>query len=434
MAVSFARNAALLVIGPSLPGLALHAPRALGASVPTAVGGSCPPNSRPPFPQLVTAKRYPAGRTLATMSTAVVEGQEQVLERPWWPDDAQMAGSLSANSMPPSSAMRFILELASHLDPAAAADETQEETGAKLSASVAVVLRLVSSKGDPLSAALCRRISEAVTLQQRKQRSAPPIEAAPGISEESIREVLVGEPESHHGKGVAIELLYISRTVVGKDGSRDARRWSGQIAFPGGKRQGDETHLQTACRECREEVALDLQGPDFMLLGSLPARKAKSDMELNAFVFLHTGGGADLRPEASEVADAWWVPLPAVASRSRVQTLFRSISTAQDIPRLLRCCLQTLGVRGLLFPCLCLPPPTVSSSRSSSSRQPPLWGLTLGLTSDLLATGRIDCCGGHSPTNPLEVRSFEFGNARGEPMPWMRMLADTLASAYQGDK
>ena len=172
----------------------------------------------------------------------------------------------------------------------------------------------------------------------------------------------------------------------------------------GGKRQGDETHLQTACRECREEVALDLQGPDFMLLGSLPARKAKSDMELNAFVFLHTGGGADLRPEASEVADAWWVPLPAVASRSRVQTLFRSISTAQDIPRLLRCCLQTLGVRGLLFPCLCLPPPTVSSSRSSSSRQPPLWGLTLGLTSDLLATGRIDCCGGHSPTNPLEVR------------------------------
>lgn len=233
MAISFARNAALLVIGPSMPALALHAQRALVASVPTAAGGSlCPPNSRLPFPQLSAAKRYPAGRTLATMSAAVVEGQEQVLERPWWPDDTQWAGSLSANPMPQSSAVRFVLKLASHLDPAAAADEAQEETGAKLSASVAVVLRLVSSKGDPLSAALCGRISEAVTLQQRKQRSTHQIEAAPVDSEELIREVFAGEPDNYNGTGVAIELLYISRTVVGKDGSRDARRWSGQIAFP----------------------------------------------------------------------------------------------------------------------------------------------------------------------------------------------------------
>jgi ADP-ribose pyrophosphatase YjhB (NUDIX family) len=171
----------------------------------------------------------------------------------------------------------------------------------------------------------------------------------------------------------------------------------------GGKRQGDETCLETACRECREEVALELQGPDFMLLGSLPARKAKSDMALNAFVFLHASGTADVQPDPHEVAAAWWVPLSAVASRARVHTLFRSISTAQDIPRLLRCSLQTLGVRGLLFPCLSLPPPTISTTGSPSSPQPPLWGLTLGLTSDLLATGRIDCCGGYTPTNPLEV-------------------------------
>lgn len=170
----------------------------------------------------------------------------------------------------------------------------------------------------------------------------------------------------------------------------------------GGKRHGDETHLETACRECREEVALDLQGPDFILLGGLPSRKAKSDMALNAFVFLHAAGTAGLRPDPHEVAAAWWVPLAAVASRSRVQTLFRSISTAQDIPRVVRCCLETLGVRGLLFPCLSLPAPTISTTSVPSS-PPPLWGLTLGLTSDLLATGRIACCGGCTPTDPAEV-------------------------------
>jgi 8-oxo-dGTP pyrophosphatase MutT (NUDIX family) len=101
---------------------------------------------------------------------------------------------------------------------------------------------------------------------------------------------------------VQVEVLYISRTVVGADGSRDARRWSGQIAFPGGKSQGDETPLETACRESVEEVQLDLTSADFRLIGCLPPRTAKAGLPLNAFVFVHTSGMAQVTPDPFEVA------------------------------------------------------------------------------------------------------------------------------------
>lgn len=173
---------------------------------------------------------------MASRRDAVIEGQkEQVLKRPWWPDDLRTAGSPSKSSMHPSSAVRFILELSSHLDPVAAAAETDRETGAKLSASVAVVLRLVSPEGQPLGKELSGRVCEAVAMQQQqqqKQGSARSGETAPSISEDLIGKIFSGRSKARQRDDIAIELLYISRTVVGKDGSRDARRWSGQIAFP----------------------------------------------------------------------------------------------------------------------------------------------------------------------------------------------------------
>lgn len=213
-----------------MPSLALQAPRSFMASFAL---GCCPNRSRPrpcPLPNLPSNPR-----TLATVSRrdVVQNGQEeQVLKRPWWPDYMRTAGPHPTASIPPSSAVRFILELSSHLDPVAAATETDEDGGAKLSASVAVVLRLVSSVGQPLGKELSRRVCEAVTIQQQQRCSARYGEAAPSISEDLISGVFSGQSEARQREGIAVELLYISRTVVGKDGSRDARRWSGQIAFP----------------------------------------------------------------------------------------------------------------------------------------------------------------------------------------------------------
>ena len=210
-----------------MPALTLHAPRSLIASI-----GYDPHYSRSrPCPPSITRSL-----AMASRRDAVIKGQEeQVLKRRWWPDDLRTAGSPSKSSMHPSGAVRFILELSSHLDPVAAAAETDRETGAKLSASVAVVLRLVSPEGQPLGKDLSGRIIDAVAMQQQqqqKQGSARSGETARSIPEDLIQKIFSGRSKARQRDDIAIELLYISRTVVGKDGSRDARRWSGQIAFP----------------------------------------------------------------------------------------------------------------------------------------------------------------------------------------------------------
>ena len=383
------------------------------------------PNSLPPRPALqrppVASSAMPRRGLMSSMDGRVVcaDGEEeQILPRRWWPEDERIRGGAAGLGT-----VRFVLQLASNLDPADAT--CQHDICGPHSASVAVVLR-VTRHGRLVAPALANSLAAAVTavVQQNQPRST-----------ESVEEQIAAM-QVKHGEDLAdihAEVLYISRTVVGADGSRDARRWSGQVAFPGGKRQGDEAHLETACRECLEEVGLDLTGPEFRLLGRLAQRKAKADMTLNSFVFLHTSGSAELQPAAHEVADAWWVPIEALASRAEVGTLFRSLQASLDIPRPLKRILRMLGVRGLLFPCLSLPPPVISTAPSSaSSFKPPLWGLTLGLTSDLLWTGQIQECGGVPPTNPRVARAFEFGDVYGRPMPWAKLLAIVLAEAYQG--
>jgi 8-oxo-dGTP pyrophosphatase MutT (NUDIX family) len=52
-----------------------------------------------------------------------------------------------------------------------------------------------------------------------------------------------------------LEILFIRRTINERD------TWSGQIAFPGGKRNTNENTLETAQRETMEEIGLDLKHP-----------------------------------------------------------------------------------------------------------------------------------------------------------------------------
>jgi hypothetical protein len=54
-----------------------------------------------------------------------------------------------------------------------------------------------------------------------------------------------------------LEILFISRSLVRRDKSSgqapslDARRWSGQVAFPGGRCEREESPLDCAVRECK---------------------------------------------------------------------------------------------------------------------------------------------------------------------------------------
>ena len=69
-----------------------------------------------------------------------------------------------------------------------------------------------------------------------------------GASEADSR-VLRAAPWIRDG---TLELLYIKRAVHVGD------RWSGQVAFPGGKQEAGESDQQTAEREVVEEIGLHL--------------------------------------------------------------------------------------------------------------------------------------------------------------------------------
>lgn len=104
------------------------------------------------------------------------------------------------------------------------------------------------------------------------------------------------------------ELLFIKRS----DKSDDP--WSGQMAFPGGKREAVDASLrQAAMRETLEEIGLDLLEVEY--LGELSHQRARGggqvlDMIVAPFVF-----GIDRTPDftpSDEVADVVWSSLPAM--------------------------------------------------------------------------------------------------------------------------
>lgn len=116
-----------------------------------------------------------------------------------------------------------------------------------------------------------------------------------------------------------LEIGFIQRAQNPED------RWSGQIAFPGGKREEhDITDLAVALRETREEVGAHLH-PEELLgrLDDIQARKAGQllDFYIRPFVFL-TQREFDIILDPSEVSDFFWVPLKHMQDPQR-QTTYR---------------------------------------------------------------------------------------------------------------
>jgi len=108
------------------------------------------------------------------------------------------------------------------------------------------------------------------------------------------------------GEGANLELLFIKRA------QNPADRWSGQIAFPGGKRDEADVSLLAACmREVSEEIGLTLQ-PEW-LIGSLDDIQARKrglllDFYIQPFVF-HLLAKPELLLSHSEVDKVYWMPI-----------------------------------------------------------------------------------------------------------------------------
>ena len=131
-----------------------------------------------------------------------------------------------------------------------------------------------------------------------RHRPADGMAARPSRGWQAATAVVLAPGPSH------LEVALIQRT------QRPGDRWSGQMALPGGKRDPSDPDLATtAVRETEEELGLVLQPRPDARLDDHAARTRPGIVA--SFVFT-LDERPPLRPQPTEVAAAWWVPLPAL--------------------------------------------------------------------------------------------------------------------------
>ncbi len=107
------------------------------------------------------------------------------------------------------------------------------------------------------------------------------------------------------------ELFFIRRAEHPTD------PWSGHVAFPGGRREEqDRSLLETAVRETREEVGIDLELSE--CVARLPdvhafTRSKRGRLVVSVFLFV-VKRDVKVVPRSSEVSATLWVPLSLLAS------------------------------------------------------------------------------------------------------------------------
>ena len=132
------------------------------------------------------------------------------------------------------------------------------------------------------------------------------------VSEAAVAVIL------HEPAGSGPELLFIERAV------REGDPWSGQMAFPGGRRDASDPDLAyTASRETREEVGIELGAPLGRLDDFSGSRAARPTAIVVAPYVYEVAERPGLTPNR-EVNSTVWVPLAWILSpESAIQYEFR---------------------------------------------------------------------------------------------------------------
>jgi 8-oxo-dGTP pyrophosphatase MutT (NUDIX family) len=127
-------------------------------------------------------------------------------------------------------------------------------------------------------------------------------------------------PGGAHGP----EILFIERA------EREGDPWSGHMAFPGGRRDPvDGTLVETAIRETKEEVGLDLARHTFLgTLADVPTHR--TGLVVRAFVFMLTDATHDVERRQEEVADVVWAPIGPLL-RGEMASTFEFVPDGFDV-------------------------------------------------------------------------------------------------------
>ncbi|KAG1144850.1 hypothetical protein G6F37_003406 [Rhizopus arrhizus] len=181
-------------------------------------------------------------------------------------------------------------------------------------------------------------------------------------------------------EGGQAEILFMQRAT------RKGDRWSGHVAFPGGKDEPGESDEDTVCREVLEEIGIDLKSEDYLRVGQLDEREISSIkdnkllMILVPFVYLQLiPNSPAFQLQTSEVASVRWVPLDFFLSSQPVpyQPITEPLSLVRQInSTFIRSCLD-LMFGTITFASIDLPPTTDPHLFR-------LWGLTMGMTKDIV--------------------------------------------------
>ncbi|KAJ4347849.1 uncharacterized protein N0V89_009219 [Didymosphaeria variabile] len=262
-------------------------------------------------------------------------------------------------------------------------------------------------------------LSPSSSAYNRTTRIGPPQTTNPSskprdLSVKDVIETFFAQDWVKHGDP---ELLFIKRAT------RVGDKWNGHVALPGGKRDPeDEDDQVTAVREALEEVGIDLNYNNAITVGNLPQRVVTSSwgkvplMVLCPYIYLLTSPTYPAqRLQPTEVASTHWVSLRALQSPSlrTYEYAYVSARLAKSELGIKRWFLQSM-LSSMMFAaihlvpsnstyCATIPdfipaggPPDAGTLgkvkevlRGPEGRdlgKPPLllWGLTLGVVSDLL--------------------------------------------------
>ncbi|KAH9487067.1 hypothetical protein JR316_0001133 [Psilocybe cubensis] len=211
------------------------------------------------------------------------------------------------------------------------------------------------------------------------------------------------------------EILFLHRDEAAP--ATDASLWQAKlrhntteahVAFPGGRTEpDDEGGLYTAMRQTWEEIGIDLAEPCYSYIGQLDDREITTSlgkrllMILSPFVFLQLTPHAP-PPDPVPSTSLHWTPLASLVSihsppKWSSVTVDAASRLAPKHSTILRFLVRVF-IGSMQFPAIIIQPSTdnsslpsdkekaaLQSSPSAKHKQLKLWGLSLGMTLDLMS-------------------------------------------------